>query len=71
VMLCSAATAAWCSLLWDLAALNKLHWSFAAQHSSTARRQESGSANKGDADSVLAILCSSKHTRRRLNRDIC
>ena len=59
-MLRSAAKAAWCSLLWAVAAQSKLRRSSAAQHCSTASRQGSGSSNnKHGADSSIAILCSS------------
>jgi hypothetical protein len=54
-MLCSATTAAWCSLLCDLAALNKLCCSAAAKNYITASRHGSGSTSKDCAES-LAIL---------------
>jgi hypothetical protein len=59
VMLRSAATAAWCSLLCVLAALNKLRWSLAAQHCRIGSRQSPGSANSKEASSSLANLYSS------------
>jgi hypothetical protein len=59
VMLRSAATAAWCSLLCALAALNKLRWSLAAQHCSIGNRQSSGSASSEQGSSSLDNLWSS------------
>ena len=59
-MLLSASTAAWCSLLWALAALHTLRWSPAlAQQCKTASRQESGSCSK-DTASLEHILHSMK-----------
>jgi hypothetical protein len=49
-------TAAWCSLLWALAAEKKLRWSSTANRCSTASKQDYGSASKDVADSPLAIL---------------
>ena len=55
IMLLSAATAAWCSLLWARAALNRL-CELSAQHCSTASRQGSGSCSSWLASCLAAIL---------------
>jgi hypothetical protein len=57
VMLLSAATAAWCSLLLLLAALNKLRWLSAAQRRNTLNMHYDGRSNKDvAASSSVAIL---------------
>jgi hypothetical protein len=53
-MLLSARTAAWCSLPWALAALNKQRWS-SLQHRSMATRQGSGNSSRVDAGFARAI----------------
>jgi hypothetical protein len=50
-MLLSASTAAWCSLLWALAALQILRWSLAQQRS-TMTRHAAGMCSKDAADSL-------------------
>jgi hypothetical protein len=62
----SATTAAWCSLLCDLAVLNKLRWSSAAKHCSTASRQGSGSASSNDGDETMLAILWSSSTRLQL-----
>jgi mevalonate pyrophosphate decarboxylase len=66
VILRSTAAAAWCSLLWALAALNTLRWSLAAQHCSTFHRQGSGSASRDGG--CLAILWQSKDSFNYANK---
>jgi hypothetical protein len=54
-MLLATCTAVWCSMLWALAALNRLRGS-SAQQRNTCCRQASGSCSSLDADSNQQLV---------------